>query len=106
MKPVDFRNETFAEIYERCEGDRLAVLEALKKHGPCTTRQLAAAMEWDILTVRPRVTELAQIGAVEACDAHGHEGVYRARMLGEWMDEVRSRNTRETVGEQMQMQLL
>ena len=95
MKPIDFRNETFTDISARIEGDRAEILDALRASGPLTTRQLAAQMCRDILAVRPRVTELVQLGAVEICGAHGHEGIYRALLIGEWMDAVRGRKERE-----------
>lgn len=103
MKPVDFRNETFADIQSRVEGDRHEVLDALRLYGPLTTRKLAEAMGLAPEFVRPRVTELVQLGAVEIAGAHGHEGVYRALLLGEWMDAVRGRKERETCGQQMQL---
>ena len=103
MKPVDFRNETFSEISDRVEGDRADVLDGLRAHGPCTTRQLAERMGWDILNVRPRVTELVQLGAAEICGAHGHEGEYRALLLGEWMDYCQGRKEHETCGQQLQL---
>ena len=66
MKPTDYRTATFADLKALLAGLRLRVYEALKVHGPCTTEQLAAAMEPNnplfILTVRPRVTELCQLG--------------------------------------------
>ncbi|MCX6908123.1 MAG: hypothetical protein NTY01_08780 [Verrucomicrobia bacterium] len=66
MKPVDYRNETFASLKTRLLELRLEVYDALKVHGPCTTEQLAAAMRPSdplfVLTVRPRVTELCQLG--------------------------------------------
>ena len=67
MKPVDYRNETFAGLKAKWLVDlRLEVLEGLKVHGPCTTKQLAAAMRpadpLFLLDVRPRVTELCQLG--------------------------------------------
>jgi hypothetical protein len=103
MKPIDFRNETFRDIQARVEGDRAEILNFLRAHGPLTTRALAEQMPRDILAVRPRVTELVQLGAVEICGAQGHEGIYRALLLGEWMEAVRSRKERETCGEQMQL---
>lgn len=81
MKPIDYRNETFERLQERMNRNRRLVLDALRIHGPCTTRELAARMGWDILNVRPRVTELCQLGfAVIDEDAPGRksEGTYRA----------------------------
>lgn len=62
-------------------------------HGPATTRDLAGRLGADILSVRPRVTELYQAGLVTLDDERPasnsqtltpsnsrtpHEGVYRA----------------------------
>lgn len=80
MSPIDYRNITFADIKGRLHGDRLTVLEALQLHGPTTTRSLAQTMEWDILSVRPRVTELVQLGLAEIVPGShpSREGMYRA----------------------------
>lgn len=83
MKPIDFRNITWAEVREHLAGRRLAVHAALCQHGPCTTRELATRSEMDILVVRPRVTELVQLGFAELVppvdpEKPGHEGVYQA----------------------------
>jgi hypothetical protein len=84
MKPVDYRNATWESLQGRVSGMRLQVLIALQKHGACTTRELAAASGIDILNIRPRITELVQLGLTElACDARGHEGVYRALSFAE-----------------------
>jgi len=77
---------TFAELKGKLFSLRLSVYEALLEHGPCTTRELARVSEIDILTVRPRITELCQFGFVvedEATDRRGHEGTYRALTLAE-----------------------
>lgn len=82
MSPIDYRNATFADLRNRLHGDRLSVLEALQLHGPTTTRALSEAMQWDILSVRPRITELVQLGlaelVIDASGKRGNEGVYRA----------------------------
>ncbi len=72
MKPVDYRNATFADIKAILVDLRLEVYDALKRHGPCTTKQLAVAMRPHdplfILDVRPRVTELCQHGLAVLVD--------------------------------------
>jgi hypothetical protein len=85
MKPIDFRDATWAHLQERVCGMRLRTLHALQQHGPCTTRALAAACEADVLAIRPRVTELIQLGLVQLVpgDKRGHQGVYRALEAGE-----------------------
>lgn len=85
MKPTDYRNATFADLQRQLVHLRLAAWEALAHHGPCTTRELADASGMCLLTVRPRVTELVQMGFAECVndDQGGHEGRYRALTLAE-----------------------
>jgi predicted transcriptional regulator len=87
MKTTDPRNMTFVELESLLEGLRAEVYEAMLNHcGPTnnglTTRGLANIIGIDLLTVRPRVCELVQLGFAE-CVGHtrrgrSHEGVYRA----------------------------
>jgi hypothetical protein len=84
VKPVNCRNRTFTGIRSELHGRLQGVYCAWIAHGPCTTRQLAARAGLDILNVRPRTTELVQMGLVELVDGNGREGVYRARSQAEW----------------------
>lgn len=85
MKPADYRNATFQDIRRQLVHLRLSVWEALALHGPCTTRELAKDCGLDLLTVRPRVTELVQLGFAECVneDQAGHEGIYKALTTAE-----------------------
>ncbi len=87
MKPIDFRNESFEQLRERLTELRLQVFQAWQAFGPGTTRHVAKASGIDILTFRPRTTELYQMGAVIVVDDDhaATEGIYRARTLEEWM---------------------
>jgi predicted transcriptional regulator len=83
MNPIDYRNATWLDVQQRINPERARVLELLRMHGPCTTRHLANASGEDILSIRPRVTELVQLGLAELVDlqcngsrACHHEGVY------------------------------
>lgn len=82
MKPIDYRNTTFNELKGQLHGMRIAAYEAYLDHGPGTTRQVAEASGMDLLTLRPRTTELLQLGFLELVpDKDGHrnrEGTYRA----------------------------
>lgn len=78
MKPIDIRNETWASVLTRVTGDRQKVWRALQIHGPASTRQLAVAMDEDILNVRPRVTELVAIDLVRLVERGADGGVYAA----------------------------
>lgn len=68
MKPIDYRNETFAQVQARLEGGRAAVLAAWCEHGPCTTKELAERSGLSLLSLRPRTTELYQAGFVICMD--------------------------------------
>lgn len=85
MKPIDYRNATFQDILRQVIHLRLSVWDALAHYGPCTTRELAKECGLDLLTVRPRVTELVQLGFAECVneDKAGHEGIYKALTTAE-----------------------
>lgn len=85
MKPLDFRNATYADLAERLAGQRVQVLGAWHLYGPGTTADVAAAACLSILTFRPRTTELYQLGYIclTAEQPHKGEGVYRARSAEE-----------------------
>ena len=91
MKPVDYRNATWKDIQDRLDRNRREVWQSLLSHGPATTRELARHMRWDILAVRPRVTELVQLGLARLQVIGGvtmrraHEGVYEALTEAEAM---------------------
>lgn len=84
-KPSDFSKATFRDLQNRLVHLRLSVYEALAHHGPCTTRELARECGIDLLTVRPRMTELVQMGFAVCINEgqDGHEGIYRALTLAE-----------------------
>ena len=84
MKPIDVRNMQFAELQACLCGQRRSVLDAWRKYGPGTTRQLAQRSGIDLLNVRPRTTELLDLGAVVMDGPIGTEGVYRVRSDAEW----------------------
>ena len=84
MKPVDLSRMSFAELRPQLNHLRETCQLAWLAHGPGTTRDVAAKANMDILTFRPRSTELYQLGLLELTDRTGHEGVYRARTLAEW----------------------
>ena len=81
MQPIDFRTATFDLLRERIAGVRWAVLSAWRQHGPCTTQQLAERSEISILSLRPRTTELFQLGFICLAEKQPEksQGVYRVR---------------------------
>lgn len=80
MKPIDYRNETWADIQARLDLMRETVYRGYQIHGACTTRELADKMGLERDTVRPRNTELVELGYVELAypDLPGRAGVYQA----------------------------
>ena len=85
MKPVDLRNATFAGLRQRLDGQRRDVYTAWVTHGPGTTREIAEKCGIDLLTLRPRTTELCEIGLVELWGStRTSEGVYQAVKSDRW----------------------
>lgn len=79
MKPIDYRNETYAEVKPRLEEISAHVLAAWKAFGPGTTREVSARSEMSLLTFRPATTRLCQNGLVVLADEkRAREGTYRA----------------------------
>jgi hypothetical protein len=79
MKPIDYRNETWEQVRERVDAMRMLVYRASGIHGACTTRELSRKSGIDLLTLRPRVTELCQLGLIELASPEqpGREGIYQ-----------------------------
>lgn len=94
MTPIDYRTTTWNDLQAHLQGLRLSVLSAWRTHGPGTTRDIAEKSGIDILTFRPRTTELYQLGfimMVESSTHRGHEGEYRALSDGEAWARFRER---------------
>lgn len=79
MNPTDHRDITYALLAEKLVGLRMFAYQTWQKHGPGTTREVAARGNFDLLSFRPRTTELYQLGLVELIPSETPgEGVYRA----------------------------
>jgi len=78
MDTQQLKRDLWAELQDRLVGDRRRVYDAFMRYGPATTRRIAELIPMDLLTVRPRTTELFQDGLLEMIDRDGHEGVYAA----------------------------
>jgi len=81
--PSDIRDMAWADIRDRVDGLRRTVYEALLEYGPCASKYLSACTGLSVLTIRPRMTELYQVGLIELVDRSGHDGIYRAVPLDE-----------------------
>jgi hypothetical protein len=97
MKPIDFSRQTFEDLKSNLSETRDRVYRAWLAHGPGTTREVAAKSGINLLILRPRSTDLYQLGLIELLDIVGvtdsrnHEGVYRARTMDEWEKFVASK---------------
>ena len=85
MTPIDIRNTT----YDALKGSlRLRLIDCFRvwcAHGPGTTRAVAAEAGWDLLSLRPRTTDLYDLGLVELVGhQRGEGGIYRARDQAQW----------------------
>lgn len=79
MEPVDFRNATWDSIQDRLQGLRLDSYRAWQTFGPGTTRDVSGRCGIDLLTFRPRTTELFQLGLLRLVngESRGGEGIYQ-----------------------------
>jgi hypothetical protein len=83
MKPVDYRNATWDELQGRLDALRAQVWHGMEVEGVAhTTREWAEILGVDLLTVRPRITELCEMGFAELVQRAGcprsREGLYRS----------------------------
>jgi len=84
MTPEQLKNKTFAEIKDGLSAKRMEVYQALWKHGPCTCRELAQMMGWDLNSVAPRVSNLCRDGFAKlVAEAPNKRGIYEAIDLDE-----------------------
>lgn len=81
MKPIDIRNHNWEQMRDKLFVSELRsrVYHWLLAHPAQTTRQMAAGLGLDLLSVRPRCTELEQSGFIHLVERQGHEGIYAAR---------------------------
>lgn len=84
MIPIDFRNATFESLQAGMTRAQRAVLDAWEEFGPGTTRNVAALSGIDILTFRPRTTDLVQLGFVVLDEVQDRKGEGRYRALSKW----------------------
>lgn len=61
----DLRPVYYHENRDRLDGNRLVVYNALLHHGRATAREIAHSLNWDVTSVRPRLTELKKAGLVD-----------------------------------------
>lgn len=78
----EIKRQNWQEQRDHLQGFRLTVWQHLSltklNRRPVTTRELAHLMQLDVLMVRPRVTELVQLGFARCVGKEGHEGLYES----------------------------
>lgn len=83
----EIKRQNWQEQRDQLQGFRRTVWQHLslaKLNGrPVTTRELARLMQLDVLMVRPRVTELVQLGFARCAGKEGLEGLYESIGLKE-----------------------
>ena len=84
MLPTDISCQNFAEMRSHLGECRERIYRAWLRFGPCTTKELSGLSGENLLTLRPRTTELLQVGALELVGADGANGIYTARRLDAW----------------------
>lgn len=91
MNASDLRDLNFEQLRSGLAHGRKEVFEGYLRFGPATTRHLASLLGWDVLSVRPRACELAQMGLLREAGTHVSHGarklretVYRATTLAEF----------------------
>jgi predicted DNA-binding transcriptional regulator len=101
---TEVRDAVFRKLRGKLAGLRLTVYENMLRLGPRTTRELAEAMRLSILTVRPRVSELYELGLARMEGTErGVEGRYMAVPLH---DACRhAADAKEAEGKQLNMRL-
>jgi hypothetical protein len=75
---LDAREATWATVRMRLRGARLRAYQIFQENGPCTTTEAAQRGPMSILTLRPRVTELCEMGLLECVEVRDGNGIYRA----------------------------
>jgi predicted transcriptional regulator len=100
MKPIDYRNDNFVDVQATINGRREEVLTAWQEHGPCTTEELAERSGISVLTLRPRTTDLYQLGFVVLEGGNKRAGIYRAATSAEVLQHFRDRQAKAQQGVQ------
>jgi hypothetical protein len=84
VKPIDLRNATWSILQAGLNARLQDVYRIWCQHGPGTTRSVAIRSGCDILSLRPRTTDLYHLGMVELTGRTGNEGIYQARRQSDW----------------------
>ena len=83
LNTTEIRRMNFEAIFAQVNSLRFAAWGAVMRYGPGTTREIADRSGLDLLTLRPRITELLALGFVELVGRAGREGIYKGRNYAE-----------------------
>jgi hypothetical protein len=105
MQPIDYRNATFETIKCYLAGQRMQVYEGYRVHGPCTTRELSQRIQMSILSLRPRTTELVELGFLTCVGPapDPHEGIYMILPYEKVLKNFENKKREAIHAEQMQL---
>lgn len=110
LSPAQIRNATFRELLDQLHGQRQVVLDLWRQHTtgehPLTTAELADKTGFSLLTLRPRTTELYQLGFVQCVGSVPRQGgLYRALSTAEVMRRHQSQQQADTLAQHPQLAL-
>ncbi|HOC56630.1 MAG TPA: hypothetical protein PKI20_13490 [Verrucomicrobiota bacterium] len=97
LSPSSIRDKNWKGIQASMNARQEAVYEAWLRHGPGTTREVAAKCGLDILAFRPRTTELHQCGLVRLIGIDQGQGIYRVSTA----EELRELRESASSGQQL-----
>lgn len=88
MTSQEIKSITWQHRRDHLQGFRETVWKGLSfarlyHQRPVTTREVATMLHLDVLMVRPRITELVQLGFARCAKKQGHEGLYEPISLQE-----------------------
>jgi hypothetical protein len=86
MTSTELRDKNFDSLRGQLEHRLAAVYLAWLNHGPGTTRAVAEAAGMDLLSLRPRTTDLCHLGLLEMVGTERGNGIYRARTAEQWRE--------------------
>ena len=84
MKAIDIRNASWSSIQASLHHRLAAAYQVWCSYGPGTTRDVSQRSGWDILSLRPRTTDLYKLGLVELVGRRGDGGIYKVRPQSDW----------------------
>lgn len=79
----EIRDEQWERIRRGLNDSMRQVHTAFLTHGPCTTMELSTLASLNPFVVRPRTSDLLDLGLVELTGRKGREGIYRGIPLEE-----------------------